>query len=189
MRVGERERRWQVKWFCGRGGLSFTVIQALSGWRRGKVKWRGAPWHSSVSPPPPPPITDNSCAVWWLLSGRMGAGDKSVTYIYFLLEDHASVSFWLRVAPPTYLYLKVSSEGSTALLKDILTKIEVGVGPLMLHLTYIMLQISRASKRCNVYGRPPKIHMNIQPLDPIRFKWFYCLNYTINYIQIIILTF
>lgn len=52
-RAEERERRWRVKWFCGQGGLSFTVIQALSGWRRGKVKWRGAPWHSSVSPPTP----------------------------------------------------------------------------------------------------------------------------------------
>lgn len=79
-RVEERERRWRVKWFCGRGGLSFTVIQALSGWRRGKVKWRGVPWHSSVSPSPRPrPIIDNSCAVWWLVSGRMGAGDETVT--------------------------------------------------------------------------------------------------------------
>lgn len=44
------ERRWQVKWLGGRGGLSFTVIQVLSGWRRGKVKWRGVPCLSSVSP-------------------------------------------------------------------------------------------------------------------------------------------
>lgn len=101
-------------------------------------------------PPPPPPITDNSCAVWGLLRG--GAGDKSLAYIYFLLEDHASVSSWLRAAPPTYLYVKVSRWGSAALLKDTLTKIEVGVAPLMLHLTYIMLQTSRASERCSVYG-------------------------------------
>lgn len=64
------ETRWQVKSLCGRGELSFTVIQVLSGWRRGKVKWCGAPWLPSVSPSTPP-IIDNG---WLMVDGEWEDG-------------------------------------------------------------------------------------------------------------------
>lgn len=88
---GGRQR--QVKSLCGRGGLSFTVIQVLSGWRRGKVKWRGAPWLSSVSPRTPP-ITGNG----WLggdlrVGGGVGNIAATVRYVYFAGAEYYSLSF------------------------------------------------------------------------------------------------
>lgn len=72
------ETRWQVKSLCGRGGLSFTVIQVLSGWRRGKVKWCGAAWLSSVSSSIPA-IIDNG---WLMVAGEWEDGHSRRHYCY-----------------------------------------------------------------------------------------------------------
>lgn len=89
------ERRWQVKWLGGRGGLSFTVIQVLSGWRRGKVKWRGVPCLSSVSPLQLHLSCTMAGRLWAVSWGRRGSrGDETVAGIFFFspLFERCSVS-------------------------------------------------------------------------------------------------
>lgn len=92
--VGEQgDKQRQVKTLCGRGGLSFTVIQVPVRLkeREGEVAWRTLAF---ICLPPTPTYHRQWLAGWWLLSGRMGTGGDitvSVRHICFAVAEHCSV--------------------------------------------------------------------------------------------------